>query len=200
MGYPFVSVFFAICVCVCVCVHCCCHCSVAKLCLTLCDSMDCSMPVFPVFHYLLEFAQTHVRWFIDAIQSFHSLSPLLLLHSTFPSIRVFSNESALRICGQSMGASASVLPVNIQGWFPLGLTGLISLLPKRLSKIFSSTTDWKYQFFGTQPFLWSNSHIHTWLLEKPIALTIWTFVGKVMSLLFNILSRFVIAFLPRSVF
>ena len=64
---------------------------------------------------------------------------LLLLPSIFPSIWVFSNESALRICGQSMGASASVLPVNIQGWFPLGLTRLISLLSKRLSKIFSST-------------------------------------------------------------
>ena len=91
---------------------------------------------------------------------------------------------------QSIGASASVLPVNSRGWFPLWLTGLISLLSKGLSEVFSSTTVWK-DFFGAQPSLWSNSHIHTWLLEKP-------FVSGVMSLLFNKLSRFVIGFLPRS--
>ena len=72
--------------------------------------------------------------------------------------------------GQNIGASAStpVLPVNIQSWFPLGLTGLISLLSKGLSRVFSSTAVRKHQFFGTQPFLWSNSHIHTWLREKPL--------------------------------
>ena len=64
-------------------------------------------------------------------------------------------------------ASASVLPMNIQGWFPLGLTGLISLQSKGLSSIFSNTTIQKHQFFGTQLSLWSSSHIHTWLLEKP---------------------------------
>ena len=71
--------------------------------------------------------------------------------------------------GQSIGASASasVLPMNIQGWFPLGLTGLISLQFKGLSRLFSNTTVQKHQFFDTQPSLWSNSHIHTWLLEKP---------------------------------
>ena len=63
-------------------------------------------------------------------------------------------------------ASASVLPVKIQGWFPLELTGLISLLPKGLSRIFSRTTIWKHQFLGSQSSLCSNSHIHTWLLEK----------------------------------
>ena len=102
--------------------------------------------------------------------------------------------------GQSIAVSpsASNLPMNIQGWFPLGLTGLISLLSKGLSRVFSSTTVWKHQFCGTQPSLWSNSHIHTWLLERTIALTIWTLVGKAMSLLFKTLSRFVIALLPRS--
>ena len=101
--------------------------------------------------------------------------------------------------GQSIGASASasVLPVNIQDWFPLGLTGLISLQSKGLSRVFSNTTVWKHRFFGTQLSLWSNSHIHTWLLEKTIALTRWTLVGKVMSLFFNMLSRLVITFLPR---
>ena len=71
--------------------------------------------------------------------------------------------------GQSIGvsASASVLPMNIQGWFPLELTGLISLHSKGLSRVFSNTTVQKHQFFGSQLSLLSNSHIHTWLLEKP---------------------------------
>ena len=71
--------------------------------------------------------------------------------------------------GQSIGASASatVLPMNIQVWFSLGLTGLISLQSKGLSRVFSSTTIQKHQFFSTQPSLWTNSHIHTWLLENP---------------------------------
>ena len=68
--------------------------------------------------------------------------------------------------GQSIGASASILPVNIQDWFPLGLTSLISLQFKGLSRVFSSTIVQKHQFFGAQPSLWSNSHIHTWILEK----------------------------------
>ena len=97
---------------------------------------------------------------------------------------------------QSIGASASVFPRNFKGWFPLGLTDLISLLSKGLSRIFSSTTVEKHQFFGTHPSLWSSSHICLWLLEKTIGLTIWTFVSKVMSLLFNTLSSLVLAFLP----
>ena len=78
--------------------------------------------------------------------------PLLLLPSVFPSIRIFSNEWALCIMWESIGASAlaSVLPMNIQGWFPLGLTGLISLQSKGLSRIFSNTTVQKHQFFGAQ--------------------------------------------------
>ena len=88
--------------------------------------------------------------------------------------------------------------MNIQDWFPLGLTGFISLLSKGCSRVFCNTTVQKHQFFRVQPSLWSNSHIHTWLLEKNIALTRQTFVDKGMSLLFNILSRLVIAFLPRS--
>ena len=123
--------------------------------------------------------------------------PLLLLPSIFPSIRVFSNESALCIRWPKYWASAStsVPPMNNQDWSPLGWTDLISLLSKGLSRVFSNTTIWKHQFFGAQPSLWSNSHMPT---GKTIALTIRTFVGKVMSLLFNMLSRFVIAFLPRS--
>ena len=97
------------------------------------------------------------------------------------------------LVGQSIRATASVLPVHIQSWFPLGLTGLISFLYKGLSRVFSSITIWKHQFFGVQPSLWSNSHISTCTTK-----TIWTFAGKVMSLLFNTLSRFLISFLPRS--
>ena len=95
--------------------------------------------------------------------------PLLLLPSIFPSIRVFSHELALPIGGQSIGASAaaSVLPMNIQSWYLLGLTGLISLLSKGHSRVLSSSTIWRHQFFRTQPFIWSNFHIHTWLMEKP---------------------------------
>ena len=122
--------------------------------------------------------------------------PLLL----FPSISILTNESVLCIrLRQSIGASASasVLPINIQDWFPLGLTSWISLQSRGLSRVFSNTTVQKHQFFGAQPCLWSNPHIHTWLLET-IALTVCTFVGKVMSLLYNTLSRLVIAFFPRS--
>ena len=89
--------------------------------------------------------------------------PLLLLPSVFPSIRIFSNESVLHIRWQSIGvsASSSVPPMNIQDWFPLGLTGWISLQSKGLSRVFSNTTVQKHQFFGAQLSLWSNSHIHT---------------------------------------
>ena len=100
--------------------------------------------------------------------------------------------------GQSTGASASasVLPMTIQGWFHLGLTSLISLLSKGLSRVCSSTT--VHQFFSAQPSLCSNYHHVYRTTGKTIALTIQTFVSKVMSLLFNTLSRFAIAFLPRS--
>ena len=87
-----------------------------------------------------------------------------------------------------VSTSASVLPMNIHGWFLLGLVGLIFFLSKGLSRIFSNTTVQKHQFFGTQPSLWSNSHIRTWLLEKP-QLLYRPFLA--MSLLFNTLSRFV---------
>ena len=87
----------------------------------------------------------------------------LLLPSIFPSIRVFSNKSVLPSGGQSIGASAvaSILPVNIQDWFPLGLTGWISLQFKGLSRVFSNTTVQKHQFFNPQLSLFSNSHIRT---------------------------------------
>ena len=104
--------------------------------------------------------------------------PLLLLPSIFPSIRV--SESALHIRWPKLGvsASASVLPMNIQDWSPLGWTDRISLQSKGFSRVFSSTTVQKHQFFSAQFSLWSNSHMHARLLEKVIAMTRRTFVGK----------------------
>ena len=83
-------------------------------------------------------------------------------------------------CGQRIGVSAlaSVLSMSVQGWFPLGLTGLISLLSKGLSRVFSNTTFQKHQLFGAQPSLWSNSHICSWLLEKPELWLHWLFLAK----------------------
>ena len=101
--------------------------------------------------------------------------------------------------GQIVGASALVIshPTNIQGRFPLGLTGLISLLSKGLSRVFSSTTVLKHRFFWcSASFIFQLSHLCT-TTGKTIALTVWTFVSKMMSLLFNMMSRFVLAFLPR---
>ena len=150
--------------------------------------MDCSMPGFPVHHQHLELAQTHVHRVGDAIHSFHPMSSPSLLPSIFPSIRVFSNELVLQIGGQRIeaSASASVFPMNIQDWFPLGLTDLVSLLSKGLPRVFSSTAVHAI-FFMVQV---SYPYMTT---GKTIALTVWTFVGKVMSLLFNtclVLSQF----------
>ena len=117
------------------CPHCCYCCSVAKSYLTLCDPVDCSMPGCPALHHLSEFAQLHVHWLAMPCNHLILCHPLILLPSIFPSI------------GKSIGAlaSASVLPMNIQGWFPLGGTGWISLLSKGLSRVFSNTTVWKHQ-------------------------------------------------------
>ena len=130
--------------------------------------MNCSTPGFPILHYLLEFAQTH---FIESMMPsnyFILRYSHLFLSSVFPSIRVFSNELALCIRWPMYWnfSSALALPMNIQDWFHLGLTGLIPLLSKGLSRVFSSTKVRKQQFFSTQPSLWSNSHISTWLLQE----------------------------------
>ena len=111
----------------------------------------------------------------------------------------FSSESALRIRWPKYWSfSFSINPSKeYSDWFPLGWTGLISLQSKGLSRIFSNTAVQKHQFFGTQLSLVQLSHLYM-TTGKTIALTKWTFVGKVMSLLCNMLSRLVIAFLPRS--
>ena len=106
-------------------------CSVSQLCLTLCDPMDCSMPGFLVLHYFPEFAQTYVHWVGDGLQSSRPLSSpsLPAFLQSFPTSEPFPLTWLITLGGQSIGTSASalVLPMNVQGWFPLGLTGLISL-------------------------------------------------------------------------
>ena len=149
---------------------CCCCCSVTHSSPTLCDPMDCSMPGFPVHHQLPELAQTHVHWVGDAIQPSHPLPPLSLLPSIFPSTRVFFQRvsSSYQVPEViSVSAAASVLPMNIQDWFPSGWTAWISRQSKGFTRVFSITTVQKHQFFRDQLSLRSNSHIHTWLLEKP---------------------------------
>ena len=139
-----------------------CCCSVTKLCPTLqphglhpCPSLSprvCSDSC-PLSYLTIS---SSASLFSFCLQSFPT-------SGSFPMSQLFISAS------QSIRAwaSASVLPMNIQGWFPLGLTVLISLQPRGLSRVFSNTTNQKHQFFDAQPSLWSKSHIHTWLLEKP---------------------------------
>ena len=147
----------------------CCY-SVAKTYPILCDPMDCSTTGSSVCHRLPEFSKIHVSWISDAIQPSHPLShPFSSCPQSFPASWTFPVIWLLESYGQSTGASASTsfLPINIPGWFPLGSTGLVSLVSKGLSRVLSSTIIQKHQFFGAQPSSWSNSHICTWLLEKP---------------------------------
>ena len=144
--------------------------SVAHLCPTLWDPMDCSTPGLSVHHQLPEFTQIHVHWVGDDIQLSHPLlSPSPTAFSLSQHQGIFqwlsSSHQVVKVVG--VLASTSILPVNLQDWFPLGWTGWISFLSKWLSRVFSNTTVQKHHFFGTQLSLQSNSHIHTWLLEKP---------------------------------
>ena len=138
-------------------------------CVRLCDPMNRRTPEFPVHHQLPESTQTHVHWVGDATQPSHPLSSpspptfnLSQYQGLFKGV-----SSSHRVAKVGASASASVLLMNIQNWFPLELTGLISLQSKGLSRVFSDTTVQKHQFFSTQLSSQSNSHIHTWPLEKP---------------------------------
>ena len=175
--------------------------SVAQLCLNLCDPMNRSMPGFPVHHQFLESTQTHVHRVIDVIQPSHFLCrPLLLLPSILPSIRVFSNKSAPHIRWPKYWSfSFSISPSNEysgliffrMGWFDfLAVQGAL----KSLLQHHSSTAS---ILQCSAVFIVQLSHPYM-TTGKHIALTRWTFVGKVMSLLLNMLSRLVITFLPRS--
>ena len=127
--------------------------SVAQLCLTLCNPMNCSTPGLPVHHQVPELAQSHVNHVGNAIQPSHPLSstssPSL---KSFPASRSFPMSQFFASGGQSIGvsASATVLPKNIQDWFHLGWTGLISLQSKGLSRVSFNTTVQKYQFSSAQ--------------------------------------------------
>ena len=123
--------------------------SVAQSCLTLCDPMNHSTPGLPITNDKSLLKLMSIKLVMPSNHLILCL-PLLLLPSIFPSIRFFSKESVL--CIRWPKYSASVLPVSIQDWFPLGWTGWISLQSKGLSRVFSNTTVQKYQFFGTQLF------------------------------------------------
>ena len=170
--------------------------SVTQSCPTLWDPMDCSPPGFPVHHW-----KVFKLMSIESVMPSNHLilcCPLLLLPSIFPSIRSFPMSLFLASGGQNIGASASalVLPINIQDWFPLGWLDLLavqgtlkSLLQHHSSK---ASILWHSTFFIVQlsyPYMTTG---------KNIGLTRWTFVDKVMSLLFNMLSRLAITFIPRS--
>ena len=174
-------------------------CSVAQSCLTLCDPMNRSTSGLPVHHQLPEFTQTHVHRVGDAINLI-LCHPLLLLPPIAPSIRVFSSESALRMRWPKYWSfSFNISPSNEQpglisfrmDWLDLLAVQRThnSLLQHHSSK---ASIFWCSAFFTVQ---FSHPYMTT---GKTIALTRWTFVGKVMSLLFNMLSRLVITFLPRS--
>ena len=145
--------------------HSCC-CSVSQSYLTLCDPRDCSMPGSLVLDHLPEFDQTCVCWFGDVIQPFRPLYPLLLLLSVFPSIRIFSNRLALHIRWPKYWSfSYSISPSNEYLALISFRTDWLDLLS--VQGALKSTTIQKHSFIGVQPSSWSNSHIHTWLLEKP---------------------------------
>ena len=139
-------------------------------CPALCNPINCSTPGLPVQHQLPESTQTYVHWDGDAIQPSHPLlspSPPALNLSQHQGL--FKWISSLHQVAKVLESpSTSVLPMNTQDWSPLGWTGWISLQSKGLSTVFSNTTGQKHQFFCSQPSSQSNSHIHTWPLEKPL--------------------------------
>ena len=159
--------------------------------------MDSSMPSLPIHHQLLELTQTHVHWVDDAIQPSHPLSSPLPPTFNLSQYHGFFKWVNSLHQGQSIGVSASVLPMNIQNWFPLGWTSLISFQFKGLSRVFSNPTIQNITssvlslLYG--PTL---TFIHDYWENH--SLTMQTFVSKMMSMLFNTLSSFVKAFLPRN--
>ena len=131
---------------------------------------ECSTPGLPVHHQLPEFTQTHVHPVDDAIQpSYPSVVPFSSCPQSLPASGSFPMSQLFAWGGQIIKVSAteSVLPMNTEDWSPLEWTGWISLQSKGLSRVFSNTTVQKHQFFGAQLSSQSNSHIHTWPLEKP---------------------------------
>ena len=142
---------------------------VAQSCPTLCDPMNPSTPGLPVHHQLPEFTQTHVHRVGDAIQPSHPVISFSSCPQSLPASGFFPMSQLFEWGGQSTGVSAStsVFPMNTQDWSPLGWTGWIFFQSKGLSRVFSNATVQKHQFFSAQLSSQSNSHIHTWPLEKP---------------------------------
>jgi len=178
--------------------------SLTQACLTLCDPMDCSAPGFPVHHQLPELTQTHVHWVSDAIQPSILCRPLLLPPSIFPSIRVFSNESAL--CIRQPKYWSFIFNISLSNEY----SGLISkgnglrmdwldllAVQGTLKSLLQHHSSKASILQCSAVFIVQLSHPYM-TTGKTIALTRRTFVGKIMSLLFNMLSRLVITFLPRS--
>ena len=134
---------------------------VTKLCPTLWNTMDCSTAVFPIIHYPPEFAQIHVRWVSDTCNHLILCSPSSFCLQSSAVSRSFPVSWLFTSGGQTIRASVSapVLPMNIQGWFLFRFTGLISLLSRGLSRVFSSTPVQNHQFFIAQPSLWFMSHL-----------------------------------------
>ena len=174
----------------------------SQLCSTLCDPHEsqhtrppCPSPTPRVYSNSCPLSW----WYHPTIST--SVVPFSSCLQSFPASGSLQMSQLFALGGQIIGvsASASVLPMNIWNWFPLGWTGWISLLSKGLSRISSNTTVQKHHSLALS-FLYSPTllSIHDYWKNQQSALTIWTFVGKAISLLFNMLSRFVIAFLPRS--
>ena len=143
--------------------------SVTQSCLNIGNPMDCSTPGFPVHYQLPEFTQTQVHWVVDAIQPSHPLSS-----PSLPALDLSQHQGLFQRVSSSHQV-AKVLEFQLQhqsglitqDWSPLGWTGWISLQSKGLLRVFSNTTVQKHLLFSTQLSLWSNSHICTWLPEKP---------------------------------
>ena len=139
----------------------------SQLCPTLCNPMDCSMPGFPAHHQLPELTQFHVHWVSDCIQPSHPL-----LSPSFPAFNLSQPQGLFQWVSSSHQV-AKVLEFQLQYQSFQWIFGIDFWLvwspcsPRGLSRIFTNTTVQKHQFFGAQPSLWSNSHIHAWVLEKP---------------------------------
>ena len=171
--------------------------SVAQSRLTLCNLMDCNTPGLPVHHQLPEFIQTHVHWVGDAIQTSHSLSSLSPI---FPSIRVFSNESAICIRWPKYWSfSFNNSPSNeYSGMISSRMDWLDLLAVQGTLQSLLQHHSWKASILWHSAFFIVHLSHPCMTTGKTIALTRWTFVGQVMFLLFNMLSRLVITLLPRS--
>ena len=173
---------------------------VAWSCLTLWDHIDCSTQGLPVPYQFPVYSNScPLSWWCHPTIS-SSVLPFSTHLQSFPALGSFKMSQFFASSSQNIGVSAStsVLPMNTQDWFPLEQTGWISLQSKGLSRVFSNTTVQKHQFFSVQLFFIVQLSHPYMATGKAIALTTQTFVGKVMSLLFNMLSMLVITFLPRA--